>query len=494
MGSDDFDATQMELYDPAIGSFSKFGPVINPKADPLTFPFQSPVDFLPNGTILIESGLTHGVLSADSRLFSTLDPASGIATPIASTFSPGEIAVLKNGNALLAGGDVPNHFAISSALTLWNHNTGQWSSLGNSANAGSLALVATSDGGAVLAGGGFGPDDDEVSLFDPVSATTSIIGHMTYRRGNEAAVLLADGRVMVLGSASSFASDNDTGELIDPASHLIIPAGRMTTPRSGGVALLLKDHRVMIAGSGLSTIDLYNPETNEFSPGGTLPSSIDSTGNPALVQLNDGRVLIISGGRVLSAVLYTPPPPAIPPTGLTLEFLPKGIGFTGFLGTNPNAVRLTATAQGDFTGTITFSCPGPPLGITCSFSPASASLDSSTRWAYSTLTVTAAPGFTAGLQRASLLHLQNPALWIFSGLLAVLVLSISRCRLATGVLAVVLVGVMVACGGGGNMTPVPPAVTPAPPPTVTDTPDHLTVRIISGTVFRDVSVPLTGAQ
>jgi hypothetical protein len=63
-------------------------------------------------------------------------------------------------------------------------------------------------------------------------------------------------------------------------------------------------------------------------------------------------------------------------------------------------MTATVTAQGSFSGTVTFACTGLPSGATCSFNPPSATLGSTATTAVTTLTVsTTAPSALIPTQR-----------------------------------------------------------------------------------------------
>jgi subtilase family serine protease len=67
---------------------------------------------------------------------------------------------------------------------------------------------------------------------------------------------------------------------------------------------------------------------------------------------------------------------------------------------NSGTMTATVTAQGSFSGTVTFACTGLPAGASCSFNPPSATLSSTATTATTTLTVsTTAPSALAPTQR-----------------------------------------------------------------------------------------------
>jgi Kelch motif len=126
------------------------------------------------------------------------------------------------------------------------------------------------------------------------SATAAPIGHFTptgdmAMKGGGLATLLADGRVLVLGSP--------TPELYDPGTGKFSPTGSMSTSRGSESATRLLDGRVLIVGGQdgtdpFATAELYDPATGRFSPTGSM--AIGRQGHTATL-LTDGRVLIAGG-------------------------------------------------------------------------------------------------------------------------------------------------------------------------------------------------------
>src|SRR5688572_18556492 len=119
---------------------------------------------------------------------------------------------------------------------------------------------------------------------------------MASRREGAGAVLLDDGRVLIVGGY--FQGWLRTAELFDPLDGGTRSAGTMVGPgrNSHGVVKLL-DGRVMVLGGqvniGVRTtfVDFYNLDGG-WSAGPTLPRAREAH---ATVRLNDGRVLAAGG-------------------------------------------------------------------------------------------------------------------------------------------------------------------------------------------------------
>lgn len=139
-----------------------------------------------------------------------------------------------------------------------------------------------------------------------------------------------------------------------------------------------------------------------------------------------------------------------------------------------NTFNLSLSSQNGLTDVFTFSCPGLPAGLSCSFNPATGTLPANgTLSAALTVSVTSRPAPT------TLLSVQrNGPKWLLIAGLVVCVLlrsAVSLSLVAPGLrrpalvraailAAFVIVLSLTACGGGGGSTSVSPTPTPAPIP------------------------------
>lgn len=163
--------------------------------------------------------------------------------------------------------------------------------------------------GRVLVAGGFGPGDGtgslairECEIYDPVTNTWKRVASMKGPHGLSRAVLLPDGRVLVVGGLSGPPWGKLTyaaNEIYDPATNTWTLA-RASARRVGHTATLLADGRVFVAGgsnykaypgrySSLRTAEIYDPATNSWTPAAPLPRP---RGEHTAALQPDGRVLV----------------------------------------------------------------------------------------------------------------------------------------------------------------------------------------------------------
>jgi large repetitive protein len=158
-------------------------------------------------------------------------------------------------------------------------------------------------------------------IWDPATGLFSPTGPMADARQLHSATVLADGRVLVVGGSVRQEDESETGvasaEIWDPASGLFTPAGSLVVERSGHTATLLADGRVLIVGSG--SAEIWDPATTTFDEvGGEGPWPIGAVA----VLVPDGRVLFFGDssaeGRTSTGVKQWIPPSGAPSAATSL--------------------------------------------------------------------------------------------------------------------------------------------------------------------------------
>jgi len=155
-------------------------------------------------------------------------------------------------------------------------------------------------------------------LFDPVTRRFTATGRPLAQHGwGVTATLLRDGKVLVAGGSTGCDSPCYTAsaELYDPAAGTFAPTGKMTVPRAEARAVLLRTGEVLFVGgtsvSGSNpvlTAELYHPSTGTFTSLGATHLS-DAT---QIVLLTDGRALVVGSS---GSDLYDPATGHFTPTG-----------------------------------------------------------------------------------------------------------------------------------------------------------------------------------
>jgi N-acetylneuraminic acid mutarotase len=128
---------------------------------------------------------------------------------------------------------------------------------------------------------------------------------MSDARRNHAAVLLGDGRVLVIGGHKGISPPNHllaSSEIYNPATNAWTPAGLMSKGRRDHPAVLLGNGKVLVAGGAeplagggeaISAVaDIYDPLANTWTPAASMPAfRVHHTAT----LLGAGDVLIVGG-------------------------------------------------------------------------------------------------------------------------------------------------------------------------------------------------------
>ena len=133
-------------------------------------------------------------------------------------------------------------------------------------------------------------------------------GLMTEARAEHQAVLLNDGRVLIIGggisaNATYYNGDAST-ELYDPSTGKFSATGSMNIPRFGATAVLLDSGKVLVYGGGETCYycqgEIYDPATGTWSLTGSDLFRLDGFYQTGTL-LDDGTVLT-SGGWALQDI------------------------------------------------------------------------------------------------------------------------------------------------------------------------------------------------
>src|SRR5271157_980588 len=310
-GTDDKSA---ELYDPATGTFSLTGSMVYSQPG-------ATATLLRDGRVLITGG-TDGSLDENPVASAELyDPKTGTFSPTGSmtTARSTPAATLLSDGRVLIVGDEDRSFDAKPSAELYDPSTGTFSPTGSPVKlrAGNTATLL-SDGRVLIAGGtGTGAYNDSTAtsaeLYDPTTGKFALTGSMTTSRwSGHTATLLSGGRVLIVGGNGSSVQEVPlaSAELYHPRAGKFSATGSMSLARDAHSAILLHDGRVLVLEGARGAAELYDPTTGQFTKtGSTLPFR----GGQTATLLADGRVLIAGGwdgGSVSnlsnSAELYQP--------------------------------------------------------------------------------------------------------------------------------------------------------------------------------------------
>ena len=288
--------------------------------------------------------------------------------------------LLMDGRVLAAGGQGNNppgpqgNPAVDTA-EIYSPETGAFSPTGHLVVARYGATVTRLQNGKVLFLGGFnflppgtsGQALDSAEIYDPSTGQFTLLGqHMARPRGMADAVLLADGRVLIIGgSTQGLGTGAPMAEVFDPATNTF--QATANDPQGDSTCIFqqlvrLSDSKVLVFGRNAGA-DLFDPATLTFTATG---SPVNSRNAATSRLLQDGRVLTLGGGVMesyQSAELYDPGTGTFTVLGATLSqshyrsgaaFLPSGRLLV--LGGQPGIV----SSEEFDPATLTFTVSGRP--------------------------------------------------------------------------------------------------------------------------------------
>jgi hypothetical protein len=282
-----------EIFDPTTGMFAHAGDMSAPRAG-------HTATLLSTGKVLIAGGYNGNYL-ASAELY---DPAARTFTPTGRmvTARSGHVAVsMPNGKLLLAGG-VGAGWTFLADAELYDPAKNTFTATGNMLAAReSHTATLLANGKVLIAGGHRGRRAaikiySSAEIYDPATGRFSATGEMTRIRHKHEAVLLADGRVLIIGGADERDGQGAyrSAEIYNPAIGTFTATGDMNSPRYKlqGTAVLLSNGKVLIAG-GANRAEVFDPSRNIFSyaAGDMETARLFATAT----RLQDGQVLITGG-------------------------------------------------------------------------------------------------------------------------------------------------------------------------------------------------------
>ena len=195
---------------------------------------------------------------------------------------------------------------------LYDPSAGSWSPGSSMAVARQAHTTTLLADGRVLVTGGFGGVQyhGTAEVYDPAADSWTQVSDLSVERYDHTATLLQDGRVLIAGGRPSpFAGRLalSSTQLYDPSTDVWSEPFEMVDKRTAHTALLLEDGRALIIGGGprrnfpTSLVWTYDPSTGAWSP---VQSMAQPRERHASTLLDDGRVLVTGGRKLRDTEFY----------------------------------------------------------------------------------------------------------------------------------------------------------------------------------------------
>jgi N-acetylneuraminic acid mutarotase len=240
-----------ELYDPETGSWSLTGSLSVPRA-------FATATVLANGKVLVAGGGLFGINDPGLNTAELYDPAIGDWTSAGTMTAHRRIhtaTLLADGRVLIAsgmGGTFGNPVMLNGS-DIYDPATGSWTPTGRLATGRVFHTATLLQDGRVLVTGGSNFISiiyDTAEIYDPAIGQWRSAGSMSIARNSHTATVRADGKVLVVGGFNNRASDftNSSAEQYEPASGSWTVTADLNIARGNHAATLLADGRVLVSG------------------------------------------------------------------------------------------------------------------------------------------------------------------------------------------------------------------------------------------------------
>lgn len=274
---------------------------------------------LPNGSVLL-AGM--GQLDIDDLLISY--PYADIVSPSGQVTTTGNLStprefhtatLLQNGKVLITGGNVydgyPTWLLSTETAELYDPATGQFTGTASMPLPKTGHTASLLPDGRVLIFGGTRSGTPWADIYDPSTGKFTTTPSPLFSRSGHTATVLASGKVLLAGG-QNLSGTLASAEIYDPATNTFTAVGNMAEPRTHHTATLLPSGKVLIAGGGVTsysqtsmdyfpqvgpgsisaTAELFDPQTQTFSPAGNM---IRGRSQHTATALQDGTVLLFGG-------------------------------------------------------------------------------------------------------------------------------------------------------------------------------------------------------
>jgi len=270
-----------ERYDPGTGQWTQTGSMAvgRPSYNKSTTQAAGfTATRLNDGRVLVVGGRTGPlgtpIVVPNAELF---DPASGRWTTTGDLIharADHTATLLADGRVLVAGGTaaIGGVTSVLDSAEIYDPSTGTWSATGRLTHSRALhTATALADGAVIVTGGDNAAARSSTERYDVATGHWALGGNITTSRWEHTATLLRDGRVLVAGGRSPEHSGLPvaTTEIYDLGTGVWSAAASFPEGRAQHAAVLLGDGRVLVIGgerdflsmNWLSSTLIYGPPT-----------------------------------------------------------------------------------------------------------------------------------------------------------------------------------------------------------------------------------------
>lgn len=285
-----------ELFDPLSRTWTTTGSV-----NQVRWLSGNAIVKLNDGKVMIAGNEGPGV--SDLSSVELYDPSTGTWSYTGSLQKARRhpaVIKLQNGKVLITAGanGIPDDNRYLSSTEIYDPTTKQWTYSGNLnvAREGAPKIILLKNGKVLLAGGYTQQDKliDRAEIYDPNSRVWTI-SQMPYAWGAATMTVLNNGKVLVsggsIGQYTYTATVTNKALLYDQDTNTWTPTGSMHIARAGHNAVLMADGKVLVIGGGTKSTEIYDPATGQW----TIAAETHQTWHNGIAVLQNGYVLAIGG-------------------------------------------------------------------------------------------------------------------------------------------------------------------------------------------------------